>query len=239
MVAIVLVGGKHLLNPLIPVAKNPFLYWLTLWLKSQGVSHIVYSASHQHADKITAFTQHLANALPSLCFDVITEARPLGTGGGAALCAQRFPSDYALIVNGDSILLSDIRPALQKLQQNPALDGIIFGTSLTNAGRFGTLEIDENQQLRAFKEKRPGKGSVNAGVYLLKNELLSFVNPDKESSLEYDCFPQWLNMGKSIAVIDDHAPFIDIGTPETLKRAHELVEEYQPLIMGQLNVRVA
>jgi NDP-sugar pyrophosphorylase family protein len=239
MVAIVLVGGKHLLNPLVPVAKEPFLYWLTLWLKSQDVTHIVYSASHQHADKLTAFTQHLANSQPMLCLDVITEARPLGTGGGAALCAQRFPSDYTLIVNGDSILLCDIRSAFQKLQQNPALDGIIFGANLTNAGRFGTLEVDENHLLQAFREKQPGKGAINAGVYLLKNELLTNVNPDKESSLEYDCFPQWLKQGKSIAVIDDHAPFIDIGTPETLKRAHELVEEYQPLIMGQMNVRVA
>ncbi len=239
MVAIVLVGGKHLLNPLIPVAKEPFLYWLTLWLKSQGVAHIVYSTSHQHADKITAFTQHLANSLPMLCIDVITEARPLGTGGGSALCAQRFPSDYTLIVNGDSILLCDIRSAFQKLQQNPTLDGIIFGVNLPNAGRFGTLEVDDNQLLNAFREKQPGKGAVNAGVYLLKNELLTNVNPDKESSLEYDCFPQWLNQGKSIAVIDGSEPFIDIGTPETLKRAHELVEEYQPLIMGQMNVRVA
>jgi len=238
MVAIVLVGGKHLLNPLIAVAKQPFLYWLTLWLKSQGVTHVVYSASHQHANKITAFAQHLAHALPSLCLDVITEARPLGTGGGAALCAQRFPSDYTLIVNGDSILLSDIRPALQKLQQTPSLDGIIFGASLTNAGRFGTLEVDENRQLRAFREKQPGKGPINAGVYLLKNELLTHVSPDKESSLEYNCFPQWLIAGKSIEVVNDHAPFIDIGTPETLKRAEELVVQYQPFILGQKKMQV-
>lgn len=232
MVAIVLVGGKHLLNPLINVAKEPFLYWLTLWLKSQGVCHIVYSASHQHADKITAFSQDLADAFPALCLDVITEARPLGTGGGSALCAQRFPADYTLIVNGDSILLSDIRSAFTTLKQNHALDGIIFGTSLTNAGRFGTLEVDEHQLLRAFREKQPGKGSVNAGVYLLKNELLANVSPDKESSLEYDCFPRWLAEGKSIKVVDDKAPFIDIGTPESLKRAHVLMAEYQSLIIG-------
>ncbi|MGE3319785.1 MAG: sugar phosphate nucleotidyltransferase [Candidatus Berkiella sp.] len=239
MVAIVLIGGKHLLNPLTLVAKEPFLFWLTLWLKSQGASHIVYSASHQHADKITAFTQHLANVFPSLCLDVITEARPLGTGGGSALCAQRFPSEYTLIVNGDSILLSDIRPAFATLNQNPSLDGIIFGANLTNAGRFGTLEVDERQQLCAFREKQPGKGSVNAGVYLLKNELLANVSPDKESSLEYDCFPRWLAEGKSFKVVDDHAPFIDIGTPESLKRAHEQVEEYQSLLMGKQNARVA
>ncbi len=239
MVAIVLVGGKHLLNPLIPVAKQPFLYWLTLWLKSQGLSHIVYSASTQQAPKIEAFAQHLMGTMNSLCIDVITESRPLGTGGGAALCAQRFPSNYTLVVNGNSILLSGIRPAFKKLQQSPSLDGIIFGANVTNAGRFGTLEVDAHHQLSAFKEKQPGKGSINAGVYLLKNELLQNVNPDKESSLECDCFPAWLKMGKSFAVMDNHAPFIDIGTPETLKKAHEMVLLHQPFISGQQGVMVA
>ncbi|MCS5712342.1 sugar phosphate nucleotidyltransferase [Candidatus Berkiella aquae] len=239
MVAIILVGGKHLLNPLIPVAKEPFLYWLTIWLKSQGFTHIVYSAGAQYADKIAAFAQQLASVDPSLCIDVVIESRPLGTGGAAALCAQRFPSPYTLIVNGDSILLSNIRPALQMLKQQPQLDGIIFGTPLINAGRFGTLEVDEQQRLVAFREKQPGKGSINAGVYLLRKELLADMSTDKESSLEYDCFPMWLAQGKSIAVVDNHAPFIDIGTPETLRKAHELVIEYQPVISGQEKIQAA
>lgn len=239
MVAIILVGGKHLPNPLTPVAKHPFLYWLSIWLKSQGLTHLVYSAGLQYADKITAFAQQLASMEPSLCLDVVTESRPLGTGGAAALCAQRFPSDYSLIVNGDSILLSQIRPAITMLNQQPTLDGILFGTPLTNAGRFGTLEVNEQQQLTAFREKQPGNGPVNAGVYLLRSTLLANVSTDKESSLEYDCFPQWLSAGKNIAVFDHSAPFIDIGTPETLKRAQELVVEYQPTIFGQEELRVA
>jgi D-glycero-alpha-D-manno-heptose 1-phosphate guanylyltransferase len=235
MIAIVLVGGKHLPNPLIPVAKKPFLYWLTLWLKAQGFSHIVYSAGH-HANKIAAWAHDLAILEPSLCLDVVAESRPLGTGGAAALCAQRFPSDYTLIVNGDSILLSGIQIAVQKLKQQPSLDAIIFGTTLTNAGRFGTLVVNPDQQLIAFKEKQPGKGSINAGVYLLKNELLADIKTDQVSSLEYDCFPRWLQAGKNIEVIevlDKNAPFIDIGTPKSLKRAEELVKKHQPLISGQ------
>ncbi len=238
MVAIILVGGKHLLNPLTPVAKHPFLYWLSLWLKSQGLTHLVYSVGSQYADKISAFAQQLASAEPALCLDVVIESRPLGTGGAAALCAQRFPSDYSLVVNGDSILLSQIRPAIHMLKQQATLDGILFGTPITNAGRFGTLEVNAQQQLTAFREKQPGNGPVNAGVYLLRHTLLANVSTDKESSLEYDCFPQWLAAGKNIGVFAQSAPFIDIGTPETLKRAHELVVEYQPYISGQQEMRV-
>ncbi len=85
---------------------------------------------------------------------------------------------------------------------------MIVGTSVNNAGRFGTLEVDNNQRLLAFKEKHPGNGPINAGIYLLRNELLSDIITHKETSLEYDCFPHWLNEGKQIEVIDYNAPFM-------------------------------
>lgn len=240
MIAIVLVGGKgslvselypELPPPLIPVNGQPFLYWLTLWLHAQGFKHIVYSAGH-HAEKMSAWVNHMADIQPDMCLDIVTEARPLGTAGAAALCAKRFPSPYTVVVNGDSILLTNIGPQLEKLRNQTNLDGIILGASVTNAGRFGTLETDEEHRLLAFKEKQPGNGAINAGVYLLKSELLSDINSDKELSLEYDCFPQWLTQGKQIEVVENDSPFIDIGTPETLKRAHELVVEHQTIITG-------
>ncbi len=246
MIAIVLVGGKRSLVsdypelpfPLIPVAGEPFLYWLTQWLKTQGFNHIVYSAGH-YADKITAWAHHFANIDRSLTLDVVTEVRPLGTAGATALCANRYPSNFTFVVNGDSILLTDVRPYIKKLKQADNLDGIILGTSVTNAGRFGTLEVDSNQRLLAFREKKAGPGPINAGVYLLKNELLSDVNTDKETSLEYECFPSWLNQGKHIQVVDDASPFIEIGTPESLKRAQELILEYQSVITGHQDSQVA
>lgn len=247
MIAIVLVGGKQSLvselypelpSPLIPVAGEPFLFWLTQWLKTQGFTHIVYSAGH-FSEKIAAWAHHLASLEPSLCLDVVTESRPLGTAGAAILCANRFPSTFTFIVNGDSILLTDVRPKLKMLMQRSELDAVILGTSVTNAGRFGTLEVGEQNRLIDFKEKQPGKGPINAGVYLLRNELLSELDADKELSLEYDCFPRWIAQHKNILVSDDAAPFIDIGTPDTLKRAHELIKQYQPVITGQKEILVA
>lgn len=242
MIAIVLVGGKQSLvselypdlpTSLIPVAGEPFLFWLTQWLKTQGFRHIVYSAGH-FAGKITAWVYHLASMEPSLCLDVVTESRPLGTAGAATLCANRYPSSFTFVVNGDAILLTDIRAIMTEFKQQNTHDAVIFGTNVTNAGRFGTLERDLNHRLMSFKEKKAGLGLINAGVYLLRNELLSSINTDKETSLEYDCFPDWLAENKHIHTIDaTTAPFIDIGTPETLKRAHDLIREHQSVITGQ------
>jgi D-glycero-alpha-D-manno-heptose 1-phosphate guanylyltransferase len=247
MIAIVLVGGKKSLvsdlfpelpTPLIPIASEPFLYWLTQWLKTQGFNHIVYSAGH-YAEKITAWAQHMASIDPTLCLDVVTETRPLGTAGATALCANRFPAAFTFVFNGDSILLTDIQPVINTLNETSNLDGILFGTSVTNAGRFGTLEIDNQNRLLAFKEKKAGQGPVNAGIYLLRNELLAQVITGKETSLEYECFPKWIAEGKNFQVIDSGAPFIDIGTPESLKRSQEQIMEYQEIITGQKDTLVA
>jgi D-glycero-alpha-D-manno-heptose 1-phosphate guanylyltransferase len=247
MIAIVLVGGKQSLvselypdlpTPLIPVCGEPFLYWITQWLKTQGFTHIVYAAGHYSA-KISAWAHQLSSFEPSLCLDVVTETRPLGTAGAATLCAKRYPSTFTFVINGDSILLTDIRPAIKRLQQNADIDGIIHGTTVTNAGRFGTLEVDQSHHLQAFREKQAGKGPINAGVYLLRNELFREMTPDKESSLEYEYFPKWLAQGKNIEVVEDEVPFIDIGTPESLKRAHDMIIQYQSIITGQKQLRIA
>ena len=247
MIAIVLVGGKQSLvselypdlpTSLIPIAGEHFLYWLTQWLKSQGFRHIVFSAG-KNSDKIAAWANHFAMLEPSLCLDVVTESRPLGTAGAAALCAKRYPSTFSFIFNGDSILLTNLRPAISKLKKSKNLDGIILGTSITNAGRFGTLEVDEKHSLKAFKEKEPGRGLINAGVYMLRNELLTDIDTAKELSLEYNCFPQWLKENKQIHVMDDTSPFIDIGTPDSLRRADKLVNQYQDVITGQKQAMIA
>ncbi|MBS0286817.1 MAG: nucleotidyltransferase [Proteobacteria bacterium] len=246
MTAIVLVGGKRsLINdypelpfPLIPVAGEPFLFWVTQWLKTLGFNHIVYSAGH-FAEKVSAWAQHVASIYPSLCLDVITESRPLGTAGAAALCANRFPCPFTFVVNGNSILLADLRPIIEKFKNSPSLDGIIFGTSFPNAGRFGKLEVDKQQRLIAFKEKQPGNDLINAGIYLLRNELLAEIITNKETSLEHDCFPKWIAQGKQIEVVNSHAPFIDISTPDSLKRAQELITQHQEIILGYQDPLVA
>jgi D-glycero-alpha-D-manno-heptose 1-phosphate guanylyltransferase len=230
MIAIILVGGKE--NPvhaLTTVHSQPFLYWLTLWLKSQDFNHIVYATS-QECDEILSWVNHMADSQPDLCLDVVCESRPLGTAGAAALCAKRFPMRDLLIVNGNSILFTPIRPYLKQLKSNPHLDGIIFGTHIANAGRFGSLEVNSQGKLLAFKEKQPGIGPINAGVYLLRDYLFNAWITEKELSFEYDCFPAWLSQGKQFQVVKDNAPFIDIGTPESLRRAYDIIEQNQEVL---------
>lgn len=241
MIAIVLVGGKHTVlseahpdtpHTLVPIAGEPIASWLTYWLKSQGFKHIIFSAGYG-ADKFTAWASQITSQEDDLIVDVVTEPRPMGTAGAIANCLKRYPSSTILVANGDSLLLTNLKLAINQFQANSNLDGIILSTSISNAGRFGSLECDANQRLVGFHEKQSGTGPVNAGLYLFRSHLFEDISSDKEVSLEYGCFPTWLEAGKHIRVKQTDAPFIDMGTPEALKQAAEKIKKYQVEIMGE------
>jgi D-glycero-alpha-D-manno-heptose 1-phosphate guanylyltransferase len=229
MIGIVLVShSTSLVSELYPVAGEPFLFWVTQWLKTQGCHHIVFSV-HHHAEKVSAFVQQMSNLDPKLCLDVVIEPRPLGTAGSAAFCAKRFPSQLSFIVNGDSLLLTNVRYPISKLKKQPKPDAIIFGSKQHNDGRFDGLEINDKLCLTAFKEKQPSQGLVNAGVYLLRHELLDDISLDKESSLEKDYFPRWIAQNKHIEVISDDRPFVKIDSPKSLIQAEEFIDKHQEM----------
>ena len=102
-------------------------------------------------------------------------------------------------------------------------DGAILGVRVGNAKRFGTLRTKDGMLL-GFEEKRDGKGVVNAGVYLFRPTALERFPRKAPLSFEYDVFPALVAACARIAVMRCQAPFIDIGTEESLARADEFIE---------------
>ncbi|OLE45615.1 MAG: hypothetical protein AUI36_22515 [Cyanobacteria bacterium 13_1_40CM_2_61_4] len=96
---------------------------------------------------------------------------------------------------------------------------------MADAARYGTLAFDESRRLLRFEEKRPGAGVINAGVYLLKPELLTRFPSARPLSFEKDVFPSLLAGGARLRVHATDAPFLDIGTPESLALAESFICE--------------
>jgi len=88
----------------------------------------------------------------------------------------------------------------------------------------GTLDFDSAGRLKAFREKVPGQGYVNTGLYLFRADTLSSFRSDQPSSIERDIIPNLLDQGAAIDVVQlAEAPFIDIGTPDTVVAAESFV----------------
>ncbi len=230
MSAIILVGGEGRRlsavapgkpKPLVDVAGQPFLHWVTRWAEAQGEHHIVLAAYHM-ADQVQAWAAAEGKNRPSCKFSVTLEPSLLGTGGGIVYAASRYPDDHYLCLNGDSATFVSLKPAQDWLKSEPSLDGVIIAKQLDDASRFGSLDIGPDGLLKGFREKQPGAGWINAGIYLLRASLLAMEA--KAMSIEFDCFPRWLADGARIGVLAAKADFLDIGTPETLAKAGQFIE---------------
>ena len=173
--AVVLAGGfgtrvAHLLagvpKPMVPVAGKPFLEWVVRCLARQGIPKVILSTGHL-AEVVEAHFQ--TQPVAGVVTRCIAETRPLGTAGGflnAARLSGETPAAW-LVVNGDSLVFADLALAAAELN-DPAVAGVIIGCAVADASRYGTLAVGPAGELRGFTEKRPGKGVINAGVYLLR-----------------------------------------------------------------------
>ena len=230
--AVVLAGGRgtriadlypDLPKPLVPVCGEPFIHWVTQWLVSQGVSDIVYSVGYR-AEQMTAWADG-ARGLWDARLRCVTEAEPLGTGGGVLQCLELCAS-HILVVNGDSLTPVALS-ALQARAARPGTDGALLGVRMDDAARYGTLSLDPDGCLLEFAEKRPGAGVINAGVYLLSHSLLERFPRGQRLSMEEDLLPSLIAGGAHLSCeIAENAPFLDIGTPQSLGQAEDFVRRH-------------
>jgi D-glycero-alpha-D-manno-heptose 1-phosphate guanylyltransferase len=234
-IVVVLVGGKgtrihHLLpdlpKPLAPVFGHPFLEWILRFLAKQRLRRIVFSTGYL-AEKIQNFVEH-AN-FTELELSCVREEVLLGTAGGLLNaidhCGHNF--EVILVLNGDSLVLADLTSLLNSLQ-DPLIDAVILGVEVSDAQRYGTLKVDINDMLIGFEEKNPGAGLINAGVYLFRKKALENFSREEPLSFEMEVFPKMLADNLRIKVVSSNAPFIDIGTEDSLKQADLFIQSYQP-----------
>ena len=155
----------------------------------------------------------------------IPEDIPLGTAGGALNAMRKcaFEFNNVLVLNGDSVVLTDLAPLFQCMD-NESIKVAMLGVRVSDAARYGTLEINRNNYLAGFNEKHTGAGLVNAGIYLFRKEVLDEFSSNTNLSFERDIFPKLLSRKISIKVIPADVPFIDIGTEDSLCEASMFIQ---------------
>lgn len=227
LTAVILAGGRgtrlaslypDLPKPMVPCHGAPFIEWVIRYLQSQGVREFVVSLGHLAPIALAYFARRPPDPLASI--RPVVERTPLGTGGGIAFAWDAAPGADILVTNGDSLLAADLAPAFRAFARDDT-DGVIIATPVADTSRFGSLDAAPDGRLRAFAEKRPGAGLINAGIYLFKSRLRPDFGPadGPPRSIEKDVFPAMLASGRRIAVIPAKGEFLDIGTPESVAQA--------------------
>lgn len=220
MTALILAGGKgtriaalypDIPKPMIPVKGHPFLYWIIQWIMRQGIRRVVISTGHM-AEKIDDWvaTKPFGDRVEIICR---RETEPLGTGGGVRNCLDLL-DEWTLVTNGDSLIDADIYELVDSLAIS-SVDAVIFGVSVDDTSRFGSLKVSPLGLLETFAEKVPGKGLINSGIYLLKQRLISSIPAGRTVSIEKETFPKMIQNETKIKIIKiNSTKFVDIGTPD-------------------------
>jgi D-glycero-alpha-D-manno-heptose 1-phosphate guanylyltransferase len=228
--AVVLAGGfgrriQHLLpdlpKPMVPVNGRPFLEWVARYLAAQKIRRVILSTGHLAG----AVEKHFhSQPVKNVRVSCAPETKPLGTAGGflnVIRGATEKPAAW-LVLNGDSLAPAPLAQMFQSLD-DPDWDGAILGVRVADASRFGTILQKANGDLTGFNEKKPGAGVINAGIYLFRPSAIE-IFPDKTPlSFETDVFPALIGCGVRLKVCVTDAPFLDIGTPESLPLAEDFI----------------
>ena len=191
-----------------PLAGRPFLAHLLDSLARQGVRRVVLCLGH--------LARPVLDWLPAapLPVETVVEPRPLGTAGALRLARPLLRSQPALVMNGDSFTDAPLAPFLAAHQASGA-EASLLCVAVADAGRYGRVERDGRGQVVRFLEKGAvGPGLISAGCYLFGAAMLDRLMADDRPSLE-----QGLLASLPPGTLHAHvvaAPFIDIGTPETL-----------------------
>lgn len=173
-------------KPMIEIYGKPMLEHVIMQGISSGISNYILSVNHL-ADQIIDYFG--SGEKLGVRIEYIREPKPLGTAGSLSLISKEISSDI-IVTNCDVITSLDYSKMLDFHKENKA--------SITMAIRehynqipFGVVNVSKNRVIE-FVEKPYLKHFVNAGVYILKPEILSLLN-----ELEYCDMPMLLEKSTS------------------------------------------
>ncbi len=227
---IVLAGGKgtriraaigdDLPKLLAPIKGRPYLEYLFDWLQDAGAPRVILSLGHL-ADVIADYVA--AHPRTGFQVDTVIEDAPMGTAGALRLVQPHIHADIALVLNGDSWIDTDL--GMFVAAHEAAGAGVsILCVAVPDAGRYGQVILDDDGRIAAFLEKQTdaGPGMVNAGVYAISKAGWDMLLAAPGKSLETDVFAKQ-PPGSLCAVDAGRVAFIDIGTPESLAQAADVI----------------
>ena len=195
-------------KPMAEVLGRPFIHFLLDLLDGAGVGHAVLCTGHL-GDGVRRI---LGDSYKGLELEYSREAEPLGTGGALRLALPFLRSEDALVLNADSYFGLDLEAFWRAAEPRPG--AVLALTPVADTSRYGRVELDGEGRIVSFHEKAPGAGLVNAGIY----RIPAVLRAPREGafSLVRDAFPSWI--GHLWGHVAD-GPFLDIGTPESYRRA--------------------
>lgn len=210
-------GGQKILAE---IGGKPFMSILIEYIASQGGRRFILCTGHG----AEAVEKTISQAHPNLEIVFSREDTPLGTGGAIKKGSMLVKTPRFLAMNGDCFCVVDYNRLIDVHLSNKAKATLAI-TELDDARDYGTIEVDAQKRILAFKEKQPqaARAFINTGTYCFERDVFSMVQTAEKFSIEYDFFPHLVGRGFYSFQVENK--FIDIGTPERYAWAQKHLSE--------------
>jgi NDP-sugar pyrophosphorylase family protein len=230
MLAVILAGGRGtrlrpytttIPKPLVPVGDRAILEIVLRQLARAGVTEARLAVSHM-AELIMAFFGNGEKL--GLRIEYAVEDRPLGTVGPLARMAG-LPQDF-LVMNGD--VLTDLDYG--DLFESHVRRGARLTLSTFRRRQevdFGVLEVNEDREVVAFREKPAYDFDVSMGVYVFNRALVERIPRDRPFGLD-DLVLGMLADGEPIHARPFDGYWLDLGRPDDYDRANREIDTLFP-----------
>lgn len=201
-------------KPMLPVGGKPIIEHNVDRLRSYGVDDIWISLRYLGEQ----IEQHFGNGQQkSIRIRYVYEDAPLGTAGALALI-DSWIHDTVLVMNSDlltNIDFEDFYLFFQTQQADLAVACIPYQVNIP----YAVMDTD-GHWVTGFKEKPTYTHYSNAGIYLMKRSVLSFI-PKGEPYNATDLMAHLIQSGKKVAAYPLVGYWLDIGKQDDYKKAQE------------------
>lgn len=203
-------------KPLLPILNVPICLWAFASLRRAGIGEVCVNV-HYRKEAFDGIARICDAFGPRL--RLVHEATLSGPLGGLLSCRPVLPeADCCLVLSGDAIQSVDFH-ALVEFHRHGTCALTLCVTSVSDATRYGVLDIDSNGYVIGMKEKPSVTRAVeliSCGIYVISTAKLAMIDRIYDRPQDFvDLVTDMLRGGEPVGTfrIDD---WQDIGTPEDL-----------------------
>jgi len=223
--AVLMAGGKgERLRPLTEKTPKPLLKvgdkciidYNVERLISYGVKNISVTVNYLKEQ----IEEHFAQPIDGIQVHTVREPKYLGTIGSVKF-VETFHNDTVLVMNSDLFTNIDYEDFYLHFKEHNA-DMSVAAVPYTVSVPYGIFDLD-GRNIKGVLEKPTYNYYANAGIYLIKRELLEQIPEDKFYNAT-DFIEMLVEKGYSVVRFPLNGTWIDIGNPQEYQKAKELVK---------------
>lgn len=226
--AVLMAGGKgerlrpltlETPKPLLPVDGKPIIDYNIDNLLRHGVEHINVTTNYL-AEQIEA---HFERPMGTEQVQVrcVREPEYLGTMGSIKFIPD-WHNDTILVMNSDlftNIDLEDFYLHFKKHDADMSVAAVPYNVNVP----YGIFEIENTREIKSIKEKPNFHYYANAGIYLIRREVLNRI-PDGKFFNATDLMEQLIEQQRRVIRYPLSGYWIDIGKPDDFRKVQELAQ---------------